>query len=82
MSLNEEILKTSANDSIDSVKLESIGENDAEYVTRSEPNIQSEIHNDDVEILNDSLNNLSLSDDNLAKKRAESEPSIHHSVTN
>ncbi|XP_065221340.1 protein TAPT1 homolog [Planococcus citri] len=83
ISLNEEVLKSSPiDDSVDSQKLESIGENDLEYVTRSEPNIQSEIHNDNVEMMSETLSTLSLSDDNLAKKRAESEPSVYHSVPN
>lgn len=82
ISLNEEVLKPTRSNIIESQKLESIGENEGEYVTRSEPNIQSEIHNEEMDVLNDSLNTLRLSDDNLANKRAESEPLIHLSMTN
>lgn len=82
--MNEEVLKQKPNDfSADSQKLESIGENDTDMLSRSEPNIQSEL-NDDIGVLNDSINAMSLSDDTLAEKRAISEPSIpvHQSMSN
>ncbi|KAK7571123.1 hypothetical protein V9T40_014727 [Parthenolecanium corni] len=79
ISLNEEVLKPTPSECFDPQKLESIGESDNEFLTRSEPNMQTEIPRDDVDKLNDSMNSLNLSDDNLANKRAESEPLIHHS---
>lgn len=82
ISLNEEVLLSDKNECCESQKLESIGENESEYVTRSEPNIQSETHNDEIDILNDTLNILRLSNDNLAKMRAESEPLIHRTMNN
>ncbi len=82
ISLHEEVLKSASNKyDEESQTLESIGENETECVTRSEPNIQSEL-NDHLNKLATSMNTLSLSNDNLASKRAESEPSILHSVPN
>ena len=81
ISLNEEVLKPTPSDHLEAQKLESIGENEDEHLSRSEPNIQSEIRNEELDTLGESLSQLSLSDEDLACKRADSEPVIHHSVT-
>lgn len=81
ISLNEEVLKPTPNDCLESKKLESIGENEDEHLSRSEPNIQSETRNEELDTLGESLSTLSLSDEDLASKRADSEPVMHHSVT-